>query len=221
MRKETKKLLKENNELCGQLSGEGNQVLTDMVVYLRGCNISMYDQERVRRDITQMLIDGERRGDTASTVIGEDYRSFCDNVVSEIPKLSRGEKAAQMVHEIFLTAAVLTGIWWIGSVMETGAYFFLGRSVSPLLSVTLGNVLGGVVFMVAAEWLLIYLVKHTFQQQGKWDKKWFVMFMLAVLAGLCLNIGLKQVLFRIHFISALAVILIILGVCWIMGRKVD
>ena len=69
MRKQTKELLRENNELCRELSDEGNAVLTDMVVYLRGCDISMYDQERVRRDITQMLIDGERRGDPAGNVI--------------------------------------------------------------------------------------------------------------------------------------------------------
>lgn len=221
MRKQTKILLKENNELCKQLSREGNAVLTDMVVYLRGCDISMCEQERVRRDITQMLIDGERRGDSAETVIGGDYRAFCDSVVSEIPKLSRAEKAAELAHEFFLTAVVLMVIWWIYGMMEIVIYYFMGRTVNLLLPVTLGNVLGGVVFILAAEWLIVYLTKNTFQKEGIWDKKWFVGFLLAVLAGLCLNAGMNQVLFRIHFVPALAVILIILGVCWTLGRKVD
>ena len=62
MSRRVRKMLKENNELEQQLSDEGRKVLTDIVVYLRGVPVSMYEQEKVRRDITQMLIDGEKRG---------------------------------------------------------------------------------------------------------------------------------------------------------------
>lgn len=81
MSRRVKEMLKENNELQEQLSDDGKKVLTDIVVYLRGVPVSMYEQERVRRDITQMLIDGEKRGSSAREVIGEDYREFCDNIV--------------------------------------------------------------------------------------------------------------------------------------------
>ena len=219
MRKQTKELLRENNELCRELSDEGNAVLTDMVVYLRGCDISMYDQERVRRDITQMLIDGERRGDPAGNVIGDDYRVFCDSVVSEIPRRSRAEKAWGLVNEVFLTAVVLIAIWWIGGTIEILLYHFLGRSVDLYLPITLGNVLGGVVFILAAEWLFIYLAKHAFQKDG--NKKWFAVFLLAVLIGLCLNMGLNRIVFRIHFLPALAVILIIFAISRTLSSRVD
>ena len=63
MSRRVKEMLKENNELQEQLSDDGKKVLTDIVVYLRGVPVSMYEQERVRRDITQMLIDGEKRGE--------------------------------------------------------------------------------------------------------------------------------------------------------------
>ena len=49
--------MKENNDLSSQLRAEDNRVLTYMVVYIRGADISEYQQELVRRDITQMLID--------------------------------------------------------------------------------------------------------------------------------------------------------------------
>ena len=61
MSKRSKALMLENNELEKSVSGEGAAVLTDIVVYLRSSSLSGYDQELVRRDITQMLIDGERR----------------------------------------------------------------------------------------------------------------------------------------------------------------
>lgn len=88
MSRRVKEMLKENNELQEQLSDDGKKVLTDIVVYLRGVPVSMYEQERVRRDITQMLIDGEKRGSSAREVIGEDYREFCDNIVGEIPHMT-------------------------------------------------------------------------------------------------------------------------------------
>ena len=63
MRKKTKQLLEENNRLEEALSEESKTLLTDMVVYLRGSRISTWEQEQVRRDMTQMLLDAQARGD--------------------------------------------------------------------------------------------------------------------------------------------------------------
>ena len=63
MRKKTKLLLEENNRAEVALSEKGQELLTDIVVYLRGSRISTWEQEQVRRDITQMLRDAEARGE--------------------------------------------------------------------------------------------------------------------------------------------------------------
>lgn len=81
MNKQTKQLMKENNDLSFHLKAADNKILTDMVVYIRGADISGYQQELVRRDITQMILDGEQRGDTMEDIIGSDYKIFCDNVL--------------------------------------------------------------------------------------------------------------------------------------------
>lgn len=94
MNKRTKLLLRENNEAEKQLSAAAQQILTDIVVYLRTAPISLYRQESVRRDITQMLLDAEARGDDAQSVIGNDYQTFCDSVISEIPPLSASARVA-------------------------------------------------------------------------------------------------------------------------------
>ena len=49
--------MEENNQAEKALSQEGQKLLTDLVVYLRGSRASMWEQEQVRRDITQMLLD--------------------------------------------------------------------------------------------------------------------------------------------------------------------
>lgn len=76
MSREARMLRDENNKLEKQLDDKTNDILTDIVVYIRSANISDIDQETVRRDITQMLIDARGRGETAADVIGGDYKAF-------------------------------------------------------------------------------------------------------------------------------------------------
>ncbi len=64
MNKRTKMLKNESEQMAEKITKEGRQVLEDMVLYIRGVDISAYDQERVRRDITQMILDGEQRGES-------------------------------------------------------------------------------------------------------------------------------------------------------------
>ncbi len=97
MNKLTRQLRDENNELEKQLSVETNEILTDIVVYIRCANISEYEQERVRRDIYDMLLEGERRGQSVSDIIGDDYKAFCDSVISEVPQLTAAQKVLTVV----------------------------------------------------------------------------------------------------------------------------
>lgn len=53
----SKALLKQNNQREKELTKENNQVLTDMVVYLRGSDLSDYNQELVRADLIEMVLD--------------------------------------------------------------------------------------------------------------------------------------------------------------------
>ena len=76
MKNKTKQLLEENNQAEKALSQEGQKLLTDLVVYLRESRASVWEQEQVRRDITQMLLDAEKRGEKVESVSGPDPKSF-------------------------------------------------------------------------------------------------------------------------------------------------
>ena len=82
MRKKTKLLLEENNQAEAALNEQGKKLLTDIVVYLRGSRITTWEQEQVRRDITQMLLDAQARGEQAEAVIGPDPKEFCDSILA-------------------------------------------------------------------------------------------------------------------------------------------
>ena len=88
MSKRTKELLRANNALDAQLNKDNQQMMTNIVVYIRSANISEYEQELVRRDITHMLLDAQAEGRTAAEVLGEDAQAFCEAVIAALPPRS-------------------------------------------------------------------------------------------------------------------------------------
>lgn len=113
MKKQTKKLIEENDILCEQLSGEAKDVLRNVTGYIQRFGISRQDQERVRRDIAEMILEGEKRGIPVKDTIGEDYQAFCDSVLAEMPRISSGEKCLNIIRDICIFLAVWLPLWVI------------------------------------------------------------------------------------------------------------
>lgn len=118
MKRETKKLLKENGRREKLLSPASQTAMTDIVVYLRGCDLSMPHQEEVRRDIQEMVLEAEGRGETMDSVIGGDYRAFCDEIVSAFPPRSRKEKVLEQADILLSAWGILMVIWLVKSLVE-------------------------------------------------------------------------------------------------------
>ena len=217
MSRRVKEMLKENNELQEQLSDDGKKVLTDIVVYLRGVPVSMYEQERVRRDITQMLIDGEKRGSSAREVIGEDYREFCDNIVGEIPHMTWKEKMFVSVRDTLPAVAVLLVIWCAGRLAEVLA----GVLPSFNCPVTLGNLVGGILLLAGAEGLITLLTKYAFESRRSFDRKWGAVLVIVFIAAVCANYLITYKVFRIHLGLAVVLTLAIFVAYRILDSNVD
>lgn len=158
MSREARVLRDENNELEKQLDDKTNDILTDIVVYIRSANISDIDQENVRRDITQMLIDARGRGESADDVIGGDYKAFCDAIIAEIPKMSTKKRVMTAIRDTLPALGLLIGIWVVFSVAEqiiNGATWY----VTPV-SVT--DILGGAAMLILATLIVVYITKNSF-----------------------------------------------------------
>lgn len=67
---QVKKLLRENNARESALTPEARKKMTDVVVYLRGQDLSMLAQEEIRRDIQEMVLAAQERGETMDQVVG-------------------------------------------------------------------------------------------------------------------------------------------------------
>ena len=217
MSRRVKEMLTENNELEKQLSDEGKKVLTDIVVYLRGVPVSMYEQEKVRRDITQMLIDGEERGTSAGEVIGDDYREFCDSIVAEIPHMSGKEKVLVFIRDTLPALIVLLVIWCAGRLAEVLA----GVLPSFICPVTLGNLVGGILLLAGAEGLITLLTKYAFESSRSFNMKWGAVLAVVFIAAVCVNYLITYKLFSIHLGLAVVLTLAIFVAYRILDFSVD
>lgn len=157
MNKRTRQLLAENNAFEENLCSENTAVLTDIIVYLRRCPINEYQQECLRRDIGQMLADGETRGEDAQMVLGSDYRAFCDAIVRELPPISRRAKFFSLLSQAFLYTALILCIWLATSLFKA----IYNRTLAPL-PLTLGSLLSGLLLIGVSVGLVNYICHTAF-----------------------------------------------------------
>ena len=214
MSKRSKLLREENNEAEKKLSKETNDILTDIVVYIRNGNISDYSQELVRRDITQMLIDGENRGLSAAEIVGEDYKAFCDAVISEMPQLNPIQRVLTGIRDILPAICTGCGIWAVFSVIRLlikgGDWLHVPLTVSELIS--------GVCIVLLAVLIVVYITKNVFTDRP-------LKLIIAIIAVLCIAAAAyllipdstTAVLMSPH----IAAVLIFIALVYIMYRLID
>lgn len=217
MNPRTKALLHENNQAEKQLSAVSQQVMTDIVVYLRAAPLSLLQQETVRRDITRMLLDGEARGDDAQTVIGGDYRAFCDSVIAALPPLSGRARALTALRDTLPAAVVLLLIWLAGRAAEYPA----GLAVWPALVVTAGDITGGVLLLAVASAAVTMICRTAFSAGRRTNRLLYILLFAGLFAALCASFFLKQALFTVHFLAAFLLPLALFAAYKLLDAKLD
>lgn len=207
MRKRTKELLEKNNQAEKALSVKGQELLTDIVVYLRGSRISTWEQEQVRRDITQMMMDAEARGESAEDVFGSNPQEFCDNILAELPPMHRWESLLCALRDGLLAAAILTAIWFGFGVLEG----LLGVGSWPKLTLTIGQVISGTGILLIACGMVYWICRRSFsigQKKGPW-----VLLFLVIFGVISAGIFLKQPVITMS-VQVAAVIVVVLFVVY-------
>ena len=217
MNRRTKQLLQENNRLEEQLTGENNRTMTDIIVYLRASNTTAYQQECVRRDITEMVLEGQRRGAPMEEVIGEDYKAFCDAVLSEVPKRTLRQRILSAVGSGCLYVDILAVIWLVFGAIG----WLLGDGSWPWLAVTAGDLIALVAILGASIGLVEYICKNSFDENlGK--RKVIPVLLVLLVAGLVAGSVLlrEAVLFHIHTLLALGLMAVLYGIHKAVEEKV-
>lgn len=215
MRRKTKLLLQENNRAEEALSAKGRELLTDIVVYLRGSRVSTWEQELVRRDITEMLLDAEARGDDAAAVIGPDPKEFCDEIIRALPPMPRWESLLCALRDGLLSAAVLMAIWLVSEALKV----LLGAGSWPELTLTLGQLLSGAGILLTAFGVVYWICRRSFSV-GEKKGPWALLFLI-VFALLCMGIFLRQPVAVLSFPAAACIAAATFLIYKLMDARLD
>ncbi|TQI67320.1 hypothetical protein [Clostridium sp. KNHs216] len=90
-----KELRKENNKKDKLLTKENNRLLTDMIVYLHSGNLCEYDIEIIRKELLGMALETQIRNDDFRNVVGENYKTFCDELMKNGRRKTKYERALE------------------------------------------------------------------------------------------------------------------------------
>ncbi|MBE6049337.1 MAG: hypothetical protein E7214_01405 [Clostridium sp.] len=180
---ECRKLQKKNNKDEEAIYKENNDIYTNMIVYLRTSKINGYNQELVRQDLIQMILDGQERGDNIEKVIGGNYKEVCDEIIESMPKETKGEK----LKSIFKLS--LTLIWIIGIVVTIESILskLVGKSLEWNFTLTVGELINGLVIIILANLIVTYICKTAFEENKNSKAKSFLIrwiVFMAILVGL-------------------------------------
>lgn len=216
MKKETKELLKKNNENEKQILEENDEIYTNMVVYLRGANISEYNQEKVREDLIAMIVDGQERGDDIQKVIGENYKEICDEIIAEIPKKTVKEN---VMYALMLTLDI---VWIVGviSVIKTLIIMLAKNSKDMTFVFSLGDLISWGMIVFVAYLVVYYICSTTFREKERETNKvlsfiiiWFVC--CIILCAIILpSLLIKVTIFSVH----IGVAALIFGAIFVISR---
>lgn len=193
MRKETKALLKENNQRQTLLSADFQSVLTDMVVYLRSFRLPFSLQEQVRQDITHMFLAGQQRGASPAEIIGMDYKDFCDAILRELPQNNRRTHVLCTIRDAFLVFCAGMGALFLPD--------FAGALLThtPFLTLTLGKLIFLAILIAFAYSLVAHICKNAFVTDKQQNALEYKMHFLALLLGFVCLFFLKHPAWEIPF----------------------
>lgn len=217
MTEKAKSLNKQNNELDKQLNAENNPVMTDIVCYLRAANITEYQQEEVRRDLLEMALSAQARGEDFKSVIGEDYKTFCDEVIKSLPPRSLFKRFLSVLDTVFMCTSIMGVLCVIISrpMLDLIYNAITGKAMNFQFPVTVSNLIIYIITFLGAYIVVQVICKTALKPRKKPGSKLkrfiiggligggvFGVFLLIVYFG-------KQTLFTVNIFAAIIVILVL------------
>lgn len=213
MNKAARMLRDENNELELGLSSEANDVMTDIVVYIRSANISAMNQEKVRRDIGQMLLEGERRGQSVAEIIGDDYKAFCDSVISEVPQFTPLQRALTLISDALLGIIIMLAIWTVFAPIRQ----LSGGGEWYIVTVRTSDLIEAIAIIAAAFFIVGYICKNSVKPK----KAVFAVGIIAIVAACFIAFILipDAKLLNMHIGISVLIIAVLLAAYFVVDKR--
>lgn len=215
MSNKIKKLRRINNDLDEKINKENQPLFTDMICYIRNANISVLNQERVRRDLSEMVISAQSRGEKIADVIGGDFKEFCDEVISNLPPRTVKEKWIDR-FDIFCSCMSTLGtisIVFSADFRQMFENIISKQSINYNIGVSVGMIISIFFIMIASVFIVDKITKNALNEKNDSNKS------KKVLAGGIVGAAIMalfivvwkfgtQILFSVNIFLAIAIIIV-------------
>lgn len=172
MENKVKKLMNQNNVLDKEINDENQSKYTDMICYLRGADISEYDIEAVRQDLIEMIVCAQKRGEDIGSVIGGDYKEFCDDVIANLPRKTGKQK---VIDVLSITCRGISILFAINIVLSGGPSLVIQNIISKApgdwsISISVGNAVSIILIVFLANFMVNGIMKNALKKERKGKK---------------------------------------------------
>ena len=212
-------LQKQSEKAEEKICKADDDTYTDMIVYLRASNLTMYQQEQVRRDLLEITLSGEQRGESIEEIFGGDYQGVCDEIIANFPPVTLRDKVINIVS-MCLMGITITLLATAGTQIVTN----LIQHKNPLLyQFEVSSILLFATTIGAAYGIVMYICKTALKAKAKPQHKvrlfflrWLVLFL--IFGGiLLLSVYLKITLFTCNVFIIIAAA----AICYLLHRVLD
>ncbi|MBN7773842.1 hypothetical protein [Clostridium aminobutyricum] len=166
---EVKKLRRLNNEIGKKLTKENGIIMTDMVCYIRGSGLSEKNQELIRQDLLEMALSAQERKEPFSAVVGEDYKGFCNEIISSMPQMTTKEKIVEYVDTFLLCGSIVVAISTLLSsdAIRIFRNMVKGGTADFTVSYSLGTIILDLIIIAFSVGIVHYICKSSFELTQK------------------------------------------------------
>ncbi|MHB8064300.1 MAG: DUF1048 domain-containing protein [Ruminiclostridium sp.] len=201
------KIIKTRLELSKKLTVENDRIFTDVICYLKTSSLEQSHAEEYLQDILDMFLNAQYRGEPLSTVIGSDYKQFCDNIIENSPD-NRASllKIINFLESIFLFVNVMFFLEIIFNVVLEALR--KKSSIPDYYNVTLGLILKYVIIYAISSVLVSFIGKNSFKFTKKSKRHKFVVG--AILWSFIIIPGLLNVTLGNHLLFSTKIYYIVL-----------
>ncbi|UNC93236.1 DUF1129 family protein [Candidatus Contubernalis alkaliaceticus] len=188
MNKLAKELLKKNISREKAISDENKEIYTNMVVYLRGSDLTEYNQEAVREDIIELILDGQQRGDNIQKVMGGRYKEICDEIIEAMPKKTKKDRITEYV------GTSLNALWILGviALVKNLTISLVSDEAEFNFILTVGDIITILAIILIANVIVWFITKTVFDTKknnkvASFWKSWLIataIFAVLIFSGL-------------------------------------
>lgn len=191
-------LRKQNSLLEKQLPNHFKEDYVNMILYLRGANISTREIEQVRCDILGILLEGSQRNEMLTDLIGDDLKQFCDEVIKQLPKFSLKQQIAEFGVTFIMASAILLTIHLVFN-KDLISHFLSGHYHNLIITYSWSDLINMLLIIIVSISVVNYMTTHALDQKKPFKKrdKWLLHAAMVLIIGIIIYVTwqLKSTIF--------------------------